>query len=108
ASCKSSKFSKGCLEQVASAIHDECSKTPPKIRLNSFAENELICSIVNVFRSIFAFIRCNGWYQRLPNMKLVSHNYGKAHVRVLKVQRDGHVHHLKELDVQVILQGDFE
>jgi urate oxidase len=41
-------------------------------------------------------------------MKLVSHQYGKARVRVLKVFRDGAHHELKELDVQVMLQGDFE
>jgi urate oxidase len=40
-------------------------------------------------------------------MKLISHNYGKAKVRVLKVFRDGKIHSLKELDVQVSLQGDF-
>jgi urate oxidase len=41
-------------------------------------------------------------------MKLISHNYGKAKVRVLKVFRAGKIHSLKELDVQVMLQGDFD
>lgn len=40
-------------------------------------------------------------------MKLISHNYGKAKVRVLKVFRTGKIHSLKELEVQVMLQGDF-
>ncbi len=40
-------------------------------------------------------------------MKLIHHNYGKAKVRVLKVFRAGKVHSIKELDVQVMLQGDF-
>jgi urate oxidase len=40
-------------------------------------------------------------------MKLISHNYGKAKVRVLKVFRAGAIHSIKELDVQVMLQGDF-
>jgi len=41
-------------------------------------------------------------------MKLIYHNYGKAKVRVLKVFRAGKVHSLKELDAQVMLQGDFD
>lgn len=41
-------------------------------------------------------------------MKLSQHNYGKAKVRVLKVFRAGKLHALKELDVQVMLQGDFD
>jgi urate oxidase len=41
-------------------------------------------------------------------MKLVSHNYGKAKVRVLKVFRAGKIHSLKELEAQVMLQGDFD
>ncbi|HEV2695843.1 MAG TPA: urate oxidase [Verrucomicrobiae bacterium] len=41
-------------------------------------------------------------------MKLIHHNYGKAKVRVLKIMRAGAVHSLKELDVQVMLQGDFD
>jgi urate oxidase len=41
-------------------------------------------------------------------MKLISHNYGKAKVRVLKVFRAGKIHSIKELDVQVMLQGDFD
>ena len=41
-------------------------------------------------------------------MKLIHHNYGKAKVRVLKVMRAGAVHSIKELEVQVMLQGDFD
>ncbi len=41
-------------------------------------------------------------------MKLTDHSYGKAHIRVLKVLRDGAKHSLKELDVQVMLHGDFD
>ena len=41
-------------------------------------------------------------------MKLIQHNYGKAKVRVLKVFRAGKIHSLKELEVKVMLQGDFD
>lgn len=41
-------------------------------------------------------------------MKLIHHNYGKAKVRVLKVMRTGKIHSIKELDVQVMLQGNFD
>jgi urate oxidase len=41
-------------------------------------------------------------------MKLIAHNYGKARVRVLKVFRTGKTHAVKELEVQVMLQGDFD
>ena len=41
-------------------------------------------------------------------MKLIQHNYGKARVRVLKVMRAGKTHSVKELDVQVMLQGGFD
>ena len=41
-------------------------------------------------------------------MKLSHHHYGKARVRVMKVLRTGAQHQLKELDVSVMLQGDFE
>jgi urate oxidase len=40
-------------------------------------------------------------------MKLLDHSYGKARVRVLKVLRFGSQHSLKELDVSIMLQGDF-
>lgn len=40
-------------------------------------------------------------------MKLTHHQYGKARVRVLKVLRRGKLHTLKELEVAVALQGDF-
>jgi urate oxidase len=41
-------------------------------------------------------------------MKLIQHQYGKAHVRVMKVTRHGAQHFLKELDVEVGLSGDFD
>lgn len=41
-------------------------------------------------------------------MKLIGHHYGKARVRVLKVFRNGPHHSVKELDVQVMLQGGFD
>ena len=41
-------------------------------------------------------------------MKLIQHNYGKAKVRVLKVFRAGKIHSIKELDVSVMLQGNFD
>jgi urate oxidase len=41
-------------------------------------------------------------------MKLIQHNYGKARVRVLKVIRAGSQHSIKELEVAVMLQGDFD
>jgi urate oxidase len=40
-------------------------------------------------------------------MKLIHQNYGKAKVRILKVLRTGKKHLVKELEVQVMLQGDF-
>jgi urate oxidase len=40
-------------------------------------------------------------------MKLSSNRYGKSRVRVLKVLRDGATHTIKELDVSVLLSGDF-
>jgi urate oxidase len=41
-------------------------------------------------------------------MKLSSHRYGKARVRVVKILRDGARHTVIEADVQVLLEGDFE
>ncbi len=41
-------------------------------------------------------------------MKLIHHHYGKARVRVLKVFRNGPQHSVKELGVQVMLQGAFD
>jgi|SRR5208282_2896742 len=41
-------------------------------------------------------------------MKLIQHQYGKARVRVMKVTRNGTQHSVKELDVRVMLQGDFD
>ena len=41
-------------------------------------------------------------------MKLLGHNYGKARVRVMKIFRRGRRHSLKELEVSIMLQGDFD
>jgi urate oxidase len=41
-------------------------------------------------------------------MKLAHHHYGKAKVRVMKVTRTGARHALKELEVSIMLQGDFD
>lgn len=41
-------------------------------------------------------------------MKLFSHRYGKARVRVVKILRDAARHTVLEADVQVLLEGDFE
>jgi len=41
-------------------------------------------------------------------MKLTSHRYGKSRVRVMKIIRDGTTHTVKELDVAVALEGDFD
>jgi len=40
-------------------------------------------------------------------MKLSVHQYGKARVRVARVERDGPRHTMHEADVQVMLSGDF-
>ncbi len=40
--------------------------------------------------------------------RILSHRYGKGRVRVLKILRTGAVHAIKELDVTVSLDGDFE
>jgi len=40
-------------------------------------------------------------------MKLTQHQYGKARVRVMKITRRGARHSIKELEVAVGLQGDF-
>lgn len=41
-------------------------------------------------------------------MKLLSHHYGKARVRVLKVLRADERHEVKEVEVSVMLEGDFD
>jgi len=41
-------------------------------------------------------------------MKILHHHYGKARIRVMKVERGDERHSLKELDVSVMLQGDFD
>ncbi|MFC5719166.1 factor-independent urate hydroxylase [Streptomyces gamaensis] len=40
-----------------------------------------------------------------PSAVLGPNQYGKAETRVVKVTRDGHVHHLKDLSVSVALSG---
>jgi urate oxidase len=40
--------------------------------------------------------------------KLSAHRYGKARVRVLKILREGKLHHLRDIEVKALLQGDFE
>ena len=39
---------------------------------------------------------------------LAENSYGKSSVRVMKVQRDGPLHTVKEWKVEVLLSGDFE
>lgn len=39
--------------------------------------------------------------------KLVASEYGKARVRVLKILREGAKHELRDVDVKVMLEGDF-
>src|ERR1041384_6215650 len=38
---------------------------------------------------------------------LLEHRYGKSRGRVLQILRDGDTHHIKELDVAVMMSGDF-
>ena len=40
-------------------------------------------------------------------MELMSHNYGKQRVRVMKVLRDSARHEVKDLECGVRLEGDF-
>jgi urate oxidase len=39
--------------------------------------------------------------------KLIGHRYGKARVRVMKIIREADWHSLKDLDIAVLLRGDF-
>src|ERR1700737_1384087 len=39
--------------------------------------------------------------------KVLDHRYGKACVRVMKILRDGAMHSLKDINVTVLLHGDF-
>jgi urate oxidase len=39
--------------------------------------------------------------------KLTTHRYGKARVRVLKILREAEIHTIKEIEVMVMLNGDF-
>jgi urate oxidase len=39
--------------------------------------------------------------------KVVACRYGKARVRVLKILREGEVHRIREIEVKVLLEGDF-
>ena len=41
-------------------------------------------------------------------MKLLHHHYGKNRIRLLKVIRDGEMHSIKELEVAVLLEGNFD
>lgn len=41
-------------------------------------------------------------------MTLLTHRYGKSRVRVMKILRGGATHTMKELDVAVSLEGDFQ
>ena len=41
-------------------------------------------------------------------MKVISHQYGKARVRVLKVFRNGPQHDVREVEVSILLEGDFD
>src|SRR5438067_3191763 len=43
----------------------------------------------------------------MPKPKLVSHRYGKARVRVVKILREGDVHTIKDITVAALLEGDF-
>src|SRR5277367_3231707 len=61
------------------------------------------------------FLACHS--RRLPydspvisqsDMKLLHHHYGKARVRVMKVGRAAGRQSLKELDISIMLQGDFD
>jgi len=40
-------------------------------------------------------------------VRIVTHDYGKARVRLLKVRRRGEIHDVRELTVQVLAEGDF-
>ena len=40
-------------------------------------------------------------------MPLISHSYGKARVRVMRIHRDGDYNEVRELGVQMMLDGDF-
>src|ERR1700730_8465009 len=40
--------------------------------------------------------------------KLLANRYGKGRVRVLKILRDGATHRIKDLNVAVMLEGEFE
>jgi Uricase len=40
-------------------------------------------------------------------MPLVSNRYGKGRVRVMRVDRSGGQHEVRELDIKVMVEGDF-
>src|SRR5207249_6223807 len=44
----------------------------------------------------------------LCTMKVQSHQYGKARVRVAKVMRRGNTHTIKEITVAAMMAGDFD
>src|SRR5437588_10604785 len=41
-------------------------------------------------------------------IQLISDRYGKSRVRLVKLARDGGQHEIREITVQVLLEGDFE
>jgi urate oxidase len=41
-------------------------------------------------------------------VQLVSNNYGKARVRLMKVARTGDRHELQNINVKIALEGDFD
>ena len=43
-----------------------------------------------------------------PEIVLGQNNYGKSEVRLFKVERDTNVHEVWDLDVRVVLEGDFD
>src|SRR6266700_2335633 len=41
-------------------------------------------------------------------IQLIADRYGKSRVRLVKLSRDGDHHDIRELTVQILLEGDFE
>ncbi|HEY2933539.1 MAG TPA: urate oxidase [Acidobacteriota bacterium] len=50
----------------------------------------------------------NGAKTPMTPEKLIEQHYGKQKVRLLKVLREGEVHSIRELEVAIMLEGDFE
>ena len=40
-------------------------------------------------------------------MPLIRNKYGKGRVRVMRIHRDGERHEVSQLDVKVMIEGDF-